>query len=207
MKKIYCEICGSSDIVKQENIFKCSDCGKEYSVEEIENKTQEKETSTQQQNTNNSIVEILDNSIQPNESNNPQENEEGKNDALPSLLMGLAILIVIFIISSIVLTISESMTEKKNKITSCISTVMSQKIGNKHFDIEEKNGSFYVSWSIDDINIEAKVKVNFSDTGHCDSLELIDIKKTSNRTFGGRYAADVGEVLGLKFSSRDTVRM
>ena len=35
MKKIICEICGSSDMMKQEGVFVCQSCGCKYSAEEI----------------------------------------------------------------------------------------------------------------------------------------------------------------------------
>ena len=34
MKKLVCELCGSTDIVKQEGLFVCQACGTKYSTEE-----------------------------------------------------------------------------------------------------------------------------------------------------------------------------
>lgn len=34
MKRLVCEMCGSSDIIKQEGLFVCQSCGTKYSVEE-----------------------------------------------------------------------------------------------------------------------------------------------------------------------------
>ena len=37
MKKITCEMCGSSDMLKQDGAFVCQVCGTKYSVEEAKN--------------------------------------------------------------------------------------------------------------------------------------------------------------------------
>jgi uncharacterized Zn finger protein (UPF0148 family) len=34
MKKLTCEMCGSTNLVKQDGMFVCQDCGTKYSVEE-----------------------------------------------------------------------------------------------------------------------------------------------------------------------------
>ena len=34
MKKLTCEMCGSTDLVKQDGVFVCQSCGCKYSVEE-----------------------------------------------------------------------------------------------------------------------------------------------------------------------------
>ena len=34
MKKLVCEMCGSSDLLKQDGVFVCQGCGCKYSVEE-----------------------------------------------------------------------------------------------------------------------------------------------------------------------------
>lgn len=34
MKKLVCEMCGSSDLIKQDGLFVCQYCGAKYSVEE-----------------------------------------------------------------------------------------------------------------------------------------------------------------------------
>lgn len=34
MKKITCEMCGSADLLKQDGVFVCQNCGTMYSVEE-----------------------------------------------------------------------------------------------------------------------------------------------------------------------------
>ena len=34
MKQLTCEMCGSTDLVKQDGIFVCQSCGCKYSVEE-----------------------------------------------------------------------------------------------------------------------------------------------------------------------------
>ena len=34
MKKLVCEMCGSSDMVKQDGMFVCQTCGVKYSLEE-----------------------------------------------------------------------------------------------------------------------------------------------------------------------------
>ena len=34
MKRLTCEMCGSTDLVKQEGVFVCQSCGCKYSVEE-----------------------------------------------------------------------------------------------------------------------------------------------------------------------------
>lgn len=34
MKQLICEMCGSADLVKQEGVFVCQECGCKYSVEE-----------------------------------------------------------------------------------------------------------------------------------------------------------------------------
>ena len=34
MKRLTCEMCGSTDIVKQDGLFVCQSCGTKYSVEE-----------------------------------------------------------------------------------------------------------------------------------------------------------------------------
>ena len=34
MKKIVCEMCGSNDLLKKDNVFVCQSCGTKYSVEE-----------------------------------------------------------------------------------------------------------------------------------------------------------------------------
>ena len=33
MKPLVCEMCGSNDVVKQEDLFVCQNCGTKYSVE------------------------------------------------------------------------------------------------------------------------------------------------------------------------------
>jgi ribosomal protein L37AE/L43A len=34
MKKLVCEMCGGSDLIKQDGVFACQHCGAKYSVEE-----------------------------------------------------------------------------------------------------------------------------------------------------------------------------
>ena len=34
MKQLTCEMCGSTDIIKQDGVFACQTCGMKYSVEE-----------------------------------------------------------------------------------------------------------------------------------------------------------------------------
>jgi len=34
MKKISCEMCGSSDLIKQDGVFVCENCGMKYSLED-----------------------------------------------------------------------------------------------------------------------------------------------------------------------------
>lgn len=34
MKQLICEMCGGSDLIKQEGVFVCQSCGTKYSVEE-----------------------------------------------------------------------------------------------------------------------------------------------------------------------------
>ena len=34
MKRMTCEMCGSTDLVKKEGLFECQSCGTKYSVEE-----------------------------------------------------------------------------------------------------------------------------------------------------------------------------
>lgn len=34
MKQLTCEMCGSTDLMKQEGVFVCQSCGCKYSVEE-----------------------------------------------------------------------------------------------------------------------------------------------------------------------------
>ena len=34
MKRITCEMCGSTDLVKKDGLFECQSCGTKYSVEE-----------------------------------------------------------------------------------------------------------------------------------------------------------------------------
>ena len=34
MKKLVCEMCGGADLVKQDGVFVCQNCGTKYSVEE-----------------------------------------------------------------------------------------------------------------------------------------------------------------------------
>ena len=34
MKKITCEMCGSTDLIKKDGVFECQSCGTKYSVEE-----------------------------------------------------------------------------------------------------------------------------------------------------------------------------
>src|SRR5574344_790517 len=34
MKKIVCEMCGSNDLLKKDNVYTCQSCGTKYSVEE-----------------------------------------------------------------------------------------------------------------------------------------------------------------------------
>ena len=34
MKQLTCEMCGSTDLIKQEGVFVCQTCGTKYSVEE-----------------------------------------------------------------------------------------------------------------------------------------------------------------------------
>ena len=34
MKKIVCEMCGSNDLMKKDNVYVCESCGTKYSVEE-----------------------------------------------------------------------------------------------------------------------------------------------------------------------------
>lgn len=53
MKKLACELCGSTDIIKQDGVFVCQACGTKYSVEEAkklmsetENKTNKKTTTS-----------------------------------------------------------------------------------------------------------------------------------------------------------------
>ena len=38
MKRITCEMCGSTDLVKKEGLFECQSCGTKYSVEEAKKK-------------------------------------------------------------------------------------------------------------------------------------------------------------------------
>ena len=35
MKQIKCEMCGSTDLVKQEGVFVCQSCGIKYSIDEV----------------------------------------------------------------------------------------------------------------------------------------------------------------------------
>ena len=37
MKRIACEMCGSSDVIKQDGLYICQNCGTKYSVEEARN--------------------------------------------------------------------------------------------------------------------------------------------------------------------------
>lgn len=37
MKAMVCEMCGSQDLVKQDGMFVCQNCGTKYSVEEAKN--------------------------------------------------------------------------------------------------------------------------------------------------------------------------
>jgi len=34
MKQLTCELCGSSDLLKNDGVFACQSCGSKYSVEE-----------------------------------------------------------------------------------------------------------------------------------------------------------------------------
>ena len=34
MKQLICEMCGSTDLLKQDGVFVCQSCGTKYSVEE-----------------------------------------------------------------------------------------------------------------------------------------------------------------------------
>ena len=36
MKQLTCEMCGSTDIVKQDGLFVCQSCGIKYSIEEAQ---------------------------------------------------------------------------------------------------------------------------------------------------------------------------
>ena len=37
MKKLTCEMCGSTDLLKSDGVFVCQSCGTKYSVEEAKN--------------------------------------------------------------------------------------------------------------------------------------------------------------------------
>ena len=50
MKKLTCEMCGSTNLVKQDGMFVCQDCGTKYSVEEAKKMMVEVEGSVQVQN-------------------------------------------------------------------------------------------------------------------------------------------------------------
>lgn len=35
MKRLTCEMCGSTDLMKQDGVFVCQSCGTKYSIEEV----------------------------------------------------------------------------------------------------------------------------------------------------------------------------
>lgn len=50
MKRLTCEMCGSTNLVKQDGMFVCQDCGTKYSVEEAKKMMVEVEGAVQVQN-------------------------------------------------------------------------------------------------------------------------------------------------------------
>ena len=41
MKQLTCEICGSTDVIKQDGVFICQTCGCKYSVDDVNGVSQE----------------------------------------------------------------------------------------------------------------------------------------------------------------------
>ena len=56
MKQLTCEMCGSTDLMKQDGVFVCQSCGTKYSVEEA--KKMMVEGTVQVEDQTNRIIEI-----------------------------------------------------------------------------------------------------------------------------------------------------
>lgn len=80
MKKLTCEMCGSTDLVKQEGIYVCQTCGAKYSVEEAKKMmidgTVNVSGSTVKVDNSNSIVNYYKMAENAYESNNHKEAED-----------------------------------------------------------------------------------------------------------------------------------
>ena len=64
MKRIVCEICGSQDLVKENGVFVCENCGTKYSLEDAKKMLVEVNDITNQKNGNtNGESSKLENSI------------------------------------------------------------------------------------------------------------------------------------------------
>ena len=75
MKQLICEMCGSTDLVKQEGVFVCQECGCKYSVEEAKKmmtlsnkKSEDKEKQNMMNKEASSIHNLLELAL--NEKNN-----------------------------------------------------------------------------------------------------------------------------------------
>lgn len=86
LKKLRCEMCGSNDLIKQNDFFECQNCGTKYSIEEIKKIIVERSINTSndiaKQNNNGNIENYLSMAKNAYTSNNMSESENYCNKIL-----------------------------------------------------------------------------------------------------------------------------